>query len=128
MPQPRKLHYPVNHTTWEFSRYKDSNARQKGSPTQAPLLQLRAFTQLTLFEPQRGVRHRLDACDKLRQNRIVVIFSVHKLQRHGEIVTRHINHAAEGLNAFGNSRTEVRPHDKHHVSEARAQGEQLGDA
>ena len=62
MPQPRKLHYLVNRTTWELSRYKDSSARRQGEPqSQAPLLQLRAFTQLTLFEPQRGARHRLDA-------------------------------------------------------------------
>ena len=91
-------------------------------------MQLRAFTQLTLLEPQRGIRHRLDARDKLRQNWIVVIFSVHKLQRHAEIAILHIDHAAEGLDALGNSSAEVRPHDKHHVSEARAQDEQLGDA
>ena len=93
-----------------------------------PLLRWHTFVQLTLLEPQRGIRHRLDACNELRQNRIVVIFPVHKLQRHAEIAIPHIEHAAEGLDAFGNSRTEVRPHDKYHVSEARAQGEQLGDA
>ena len=67
MLQPKKLHYLVNHTTWEFSRYKDNNARRQGSLTQAPLLRrLAAFTQLTLLEPQRRIRHRLDACNELR--------------------------------------------------------------
>ena len=93
-----------------------------------PLLRWHTFVQLTLLEPQRGIWHRLDARNKLRQNRIVVIFPVHKLQWHAEIAIPHIEHAAEGFDAFGNSRTEVRPYNKHHVSEASAQGEQLGDA